>query len=112
MSADAPFPQEVSPHEAAGLAAAGAALIDVRERAEWDAGRIAGAVWLPMSELPARLDELPAGDLVIVCRSGARSGAVSTALIQTGRRAANLTGGMLAWTAAGLPIEPAGGHVA
>ena len=109
--AAAPFPAEVSAQQAGELAASGAALVDVREQAEWDAGRIAGAQWLPMSELPARLDELPDGDLVIVCRSGARSGMVSSALIQTGRRAANLTGGMLAWTAAGLPIEPAGGYV-
>ncbi len=109
--AQAPLPPEVSPAAAAELAAAGAALIDVRERVEWDAGRIAGAIFLPMSELPARLDELPPGDLVIVCRSGSRSGMVSSALAQSGRRVANLTGGMLAWTAAGLPIEPADGYV-
>ena len=103
--------QDVTPQRAADLKAAGMPIVDVREREEWDAGHIAGADWLPLSELGARWAELPGGELVVVCRSGSRSEMVCTALAQSGRAAHNLAGGMQAWAAAGLPIEPAGGHV-
>ena len=44
-------------------------------------------------------------ELVIVCRSGARSARAAEALAAMGfRRVMNLTGGMLAYTAAGLPV--------
>lgn len=103
--------QDVTPQQAAELQAAGTTIVDVREREEWEAGRIGGAAWLPLSELGARWGELPDGKLVIVCRSGGRSEMVCTALAQSGRPAHNLAGGMLAWTAAGLAIEPTGGRV-
>ena len=103
---------DVTASQAADLTGSGAAaIVDVREQEEWDAGHIDGAAWLPLSELGARWDELPAGELVVVCRSGSRSEMVCTALVQSGRAAHNLAGGMLAWTAAGLPIEPLGGRV-
>lgn len=103
--------QDVTPPQAADLHTAGMPIVDVREHDEWDAGHVAGAEWLPLSELGARWSELPDGELVVVCRSGSRSEMVCTALAQSGRAAHNLAGGMLAWTAAGLPIEPAGGYV-
>ncbi|HUZ83112.1 MAG TPA: rhodanese-like domain-containing protein [Gaiellales bacterium] len=109
---DTSLPGELSAAEAAVVVATGrASIVDVREQVEWDAGHIAGALLLPLSELTGRLGELPDGDLVIVCRSGARSEMVCSALIQSGRAAANLIGGMLAWAGAELPIEPPGGHV-
>ena len=108
MSArDAP-PAEV----AAGLEAGELVALDVRTPEEWTAGHIGGATWIPMHELGARLDELPAGGrLAIVCRSGARSGYVADRLASVGYDAVNLGGGMEAWVAAGLPIEPEDGLV-
>jgi rhodanese-related sulfurtransferase len=53
------------------------------------------------------MDELPDGPLAIMCRSGARSAAVTEYLTEQAHRAdvSNLEGGILAWAAAGLPYE-------
>jgi rhodanese-related sulfurtransferase len=86
--------------------------VDVREPSEWDAGHIAGALWIPMGEFADRVSELPHGRLAIVCRSGARSGVVADWLERSGVDAVNLAGGMQAWHAASLPIEPVDGWIA
>jgi DMSO/TMAO reductase YedYZ molybdopterin-dependent catalytic subunit len=53
----------------------------------------------------ARRHELPeARRIVVVCRSGGRSAAITDALRAHGYDAVNLTGGMCAWAAAGLPV--------
>jgi hypothetical protein len=58
-----------------------------------------------MGEVQARRHELPeAGRIVVVCRSGGRSAAITDALRAHGYDAVNLTGGMCAWAAAGLPV--------
>lgn len=81
-----------------------AVLLDVREPQEWDEGHAPGAVHIPMGELT--LDNLPAGRPVLcLCRSGGRSGRVAEQLVAAGVDARNVTGGMIAWEAAGLPIE-------
>jgi len=82
-----------------------AALVDVREDEEWEAGHIEGALHVPMSELADRLGELPTGQLTIVCRSGNRSGKVTSWLLGRGIDAVNMSGGMLAWSAAGRPMR-------
>jgi rhodanese-related sulfurtransferase len=90
------------------LVAEGAYLIDVRERVEWDAGRIAGADLKPLSEVNDWYRSLPTDRQIIVyCRSGQRSAQVIEALIsQVGMpNLLNLTGGIIAWSHAGLPIE-------
>ncbi len=91
-------------------------LLDVREDQEWEAGRIAGAVHIPMGQLNARIAEIPSDRrIVCVCRSGGRSGAVTDALNRAGFTAENLDGGMHAWEDADLPIvddEGDGGWVA
>jgi rhodanese-related sulfurtransferase len=83
---------------------AGAALIDVRERDEWQAGHAESALHLPMSEFTTRLGELPDGPLYVVCRAGGRSGQVVHYLMAQGREAFNVDGGMQAWEALGLPL--------
>ena len=81
-------------------------LLDVRETDEWEAGRAPSAVHLPMSELVARLDEVPVGrPVAVVCRSGHRSAQVTAYLAAQGRDARNVDGGMAAWQALGLPME-------
>lgn len=77
--------------------------IDVREPAEWAAGRAAAAVLMPLSAF--NVDELPTDrPLVFLCRSGGRSGQVTSALLGVRGDIANMTGGMQAWQAAGLPM--------
>jgi rhodanese-related sulfurtransferase len=88
-------------------------LIDVREPEEHAAGRIAGARLIPLGALTAAADSLrQEAPLVFVCRSGARSAMATEAFAGAGYEAFNLEGGLQAWTAAGLPLEPEDGHVA
>ncbi len=87
-------------------------LLDVREPVEWQAGHIAGAVNIPLGSLEARRDEVPRDRRIIaVCRSGARSGYACEELRLNGYQVENLLGGMMAWAAAQLPMEPYDGHV-
>ena len=101
---------DVSPAEAVELVNGGAILLDVREQDEWDAGHAPQATHLAMSELNARVGELPQdARLVCVCHLGGRSSMVADALNRSGWQAMNLTGGMRAWQAAGLPVVNAAG---
>jgi rhodanese-related sulfurtransferase len=88
-----------------------AVVLDVREAEEWQAGHVDGSHWIPMGELAARQSEIPQGPLlVVVCRSGGRSARVTQALVAAGYDAANLVGGLEAWTQAGQPlVTDAGG---
>ena len=89
---------------------ADAVLLDVREHDEWTAGHIAGAVHVPMMQLPQRLQYdagpiTPDAEIVVVCKVGGRSAQVTAWLRRQGYDAVNLAGGMLAWEAAGRPME-------
>jgi sulfur-carrier protein adenylyltransferase/sulfurtransferase len=83
-------------------------LIDVRERWEFDAGHLPGAVNIPSSELPQRLGELArCGAPVFICRSGGRSLRACALALEAGVASpANLEGGMLAWAAQIDPTMP------
>jgi rhodanese-related sulfurtransferase len=85
-----------------------APLLDVREDDEWAAGHAPTARHLPMSELVARLGELPDDDpLYVVCRSGNRSARVVAYLAGQGYPAVNVDGGMQAWSARGRAVVAA-----
>lgn len=76
-------------------------LLDVREPSEFASWAIPSAVNIPLSELPARLDDVPADrEVVSICASGNRSAAAAELLSRSGRKVANLSGGMLAWATA------------
>lgn len=80
-------------------------LLDVREADEWEAGHAPGARWIPLGELERARTEVPINRrIVCVCRSGARSARAAQALIGMGFDAVNMTGGMKAWAAQGLPV--------
>jgi rhodanese-related sulfurtransferase len=85
----------------------GAFILDVRTSEEWNQGHIPGSILIPLDQLPGRLSEVPRDrDMVVVCRTGVRSAQGLQILQQAGfTRAASMTGGMLAWQAAGYPIE-------
>jgi rhodanese-related sulfurtransferase len=81
-------------------------LVDVRTGAEFAAGRITGAVSVPVTELGRRLPTLglDAGrPVVAICLSAHRSIPAVRLLRAAGLDAAQLAGGMLAWRRAGLP---------
>jgi rhodanese-related sulfurtransferase len=79
----------------------GVVVLDVREPVEWAHGHIEGAIHIPMATLPARLDEVPTGRTLVVCKIGGRSARAVAWLQQQGYDAVNLAGGMLDWEAAG-----------
>jgi rhodanese-related sulfurtransferase len=82
---------------------------DVREPHEFHAelGHIAGAELVPLGTVPLRAGAWdPSQPVVVVCRSGGRSGNAAAVLAQRGfTQVMNMVGGMLAWNAAGLPVE-------
>ena len=93
------------PSVAATGVAPDAFLIDVREDDEWAAGHAAGALHLPLMDLPDRLSEIPSDvQLTVVCRVGGRSAQATAWLVQQGYDAVNLDGGMFAWAWAGRPM--------
>lgn len=86
----------------------GTVLIDVREQNEWDEARIAGAEFKPLSEANSWYEGLPSDqEIIFYCRSGQRSSQIVRALIdQAGMsNVTNMTGGIIAWAEAGLPLE-------
>jgi rhodanese-related sulfurtransferase len=97
--------RNVNVAEAKELLEGGAFLLDVREDNEWESGRAAIARHTPLNDVPDHVDDLPKDRLIVcVCRSGARSGRAAKFLVEQGRDAVNLEGGMLAWNAEGEPI--------
>lgn len=81
-------------------------LLDVREPYEYKDGHIPGARLVPLGELSSRLGELPNNrEILVVCRSGNRSGRATKQLNQAGLKAVNLRGGMIGWQHAGLPVR-------
>jgi rhodanese-related sulfurtransferase len=86
--------------------AADAYILDVREDDEWIAGHAPDANHMPMMQIPARIEEIPADrDVVVVCRVGGRSAQVVAYLQQNGlSRTINLDGGMSDWAAMGRPM--------
>ncbi|MBV8571121.1 MAG: molybdopterin-synthase adenylyltransferase MoeB [Acidobacteriaceae bacterium] len=83
-------------------------LVDVREPYEYQIARIPGAQLIPLGDLPKRLPELnPEADIVMHCRSGARSQKAVELLKQSGfKRVRNMTGGILAWSDKVDPTVP------
>lgn len=82
-------------------------LIDVREQSEYDEKHIPNITLIPMSEIESRLDEIPTDkEIIVTCRSGNRSSQVTDFLRQNGfDNVHNMEGGIVAWEAAGFPVE-------
>jgi rhodanese-related sulfurtransferase len=101
----------IGPAEASRRVDGGAVLLDVRESAEWRAGHAPEARHIPLTDLDRRRRELPAGrEIITVCRSGNRSARAAGILAADGRTVVNLSGGMRAWSAAGLAVVAEGGR--
>jgi rhodanese-related sulfurtransferase len=80
-------------------------VLDVREPHEWEAGHIAGAVHIPLADIPARVGELdPSVRTLVVCHLGGRSARATQWLHAQGHDVVNVEGGMEAWEMAGRPV--------
>jgi rhodanese-related sulfurtransferase len=86
-------------------------VLDVRERGEYTAGHVPGARQASYKQVAALLPDLrlpPETPVAVVCHSGARSSTAASLLLRGGvGTVVNVTGGMVAWTEAGLPVETA-----
>ena len=107
--------QEIAGAELPRWREAGAALIDVREPAEYATGHIEGAINIPRGVLEFAVQATPALDnvtdpalalrdrpIVLYCRSGGRAALAADSLQQMGfTRVVSLAGGIGAWREAG-----------
>jgi rhodanese-related sulfurtransferase len=107
---DAPHVPEVP----ADQVPADALVLDVREDDEWAAGHAAGAVHIPLGEVPVRFGEL--GELTqdrpvhVICRSGGRSARAVEWLAEHDVPAVNVGGGTKAWARSGRPMVSENGQ--
>jgi rhodanese-related sulfurtransferase len=84
-----------------------AVLLDVRERDEHLAARVEGSLLIPMSELGARLQEVPRDrPVMVICATGNRSANVAGYLLSSGwTDVGNVAGGIETWMRFGLPVR-------
>lgn len=85
-----------------------ALVLDVRDRKDFDAGHIVGAINIPQANLESRIGELERHKerpIVIACRMGQHSGAAGTLLRKSGyENVSRLTGGITEWRNQNLPV--------
>jgi rhodanese-related sulfurtransferase len=101
--------REIKPQEAVRLINhEGAVPIDVREDQEYSEGHILNALHIPSGLIEKRLAELEpykSQALIVYCRSGQRSAQASAVLRKQGfEHIYKLSGGMMAWRGADLPV--------
>jgi rhodanese-related sulfurtransferase len=84
-------------------------LLDVRQPVEYGSGVAPGALLIPLTQLGKRLGEVPRGrQILCICASGHRSPLAARRLSRAGFEVLDVSGGMNAWRAAGLPLQEAG----
>lgn len=101
---------EITVTELAERLVVGAVLFDVRNPDEFDWARVGGATLVPLPDVPERVGEFPtSGEVLVICKSGARSAIAVEFLRANGVDAVNVAGGTLAWIDSGQPVESGGG---
>uniref|UniRef100_A0A7V5CTF5 Sulfurtransferase n=1 Tax=Acidobacterium capsulatum TaxID=33075 RepID=A0A7V5CTF5_9BACT len=83
-------------------------LLDVRDRAEIQTARVPGALWIPMGEIPSRVQELdPDTHIATMCHAGVRSMNVAVWLRDQGfEKVQSIRGGIDAWSQTVDPSVP------
>jgi rhodanese-related sulfurtransferase len=96
---------EVDVDRLAEAFAAGAVVIDVRQPEEYVDGHVAGARLIPLGDVVARLDEIPADRTVyVICQSGHRSLKAAKFLRAQGYDATSVAGGTKGWIDSGRDV--------
>jgi hydroxyacylglutathione hydrolase len=80
-------------------------VLDVRRDQEWRESRISGAVHIPLHQLPARLAEVPAGEVWVHCEAGYRASIAASFLDAAGRAVVAIDDEYDHAARAGLPVE-------
>jgi hydroxyacylglutathione hydrolase len=83
-------------------------VLDVRRNLEWTAGHLAGAVHIPLHELPGRLEDVPAGQVWVHCHSGYRAVVAASLLAAHGRDVVAVDDQFDNADAADLPLQRRG----
>ena len=84
-----------------------AVLLDVREVDEFRRARADGCLFIPMSQVQLRLDEIPKDrPVMVICASGSRSVGVTSFLLEQGwEDVGSVAGGLDGWQRLGLPVR-------
>ena len=84
-----------------------AVLLDVREVDEFRQARVEGSLFIPMSQLGMRIDEVPKDrPIMVMCASGSRSQGATAHLLQSGLTdVGSVAGGIDGWQRMGLPVK-------
>jgi len=96
--------------DASAIASSTNALVDVRQRSEYAAGHVPGAINLELGSLAAAAADIPSGPVTVMCGHGERAMTGASILARRGHRdVAVLDGGPDSWAAAtGRPLEVGG----
>ena len=79
-------------------------VLDVRRRLEWADGHVDGVLHIPLPDLPARLSEVPPGEIWVHCRSGYRAAIAASMLQAAGRLVVSVDDDFTQAGPAGLPV--------
>jgi rhodanese-related sulfurtransferase len=79
-------------------------VLDVRRAEEFAAGRVEGAVNIPLHELPRRVAEVPAGEVWVHCAGGYRASIAASVLAAAGRHLVSVDDSFGNAAQAGLPV--------
>ncbi len=86
----------------------GAVVVDLRDKAEFEAGHIVDAINIPFAAIETRMDELnphKGKPIVLACKMGQHSGSAGTQLRKAGfEQVSRLRGGIADWRAQNLPV--------
>ena len=85
----------------------GVTLVDVREQKEFDEGRIAGSILLPLGEINSRAESTLTdknSKIMVYCRSGRRSAEAADKLVKLGYKYVYDMGGIIEWNKEGFHI--------
>jgi len=103
----APTVETISPQQAQAMMKAGAAMVDVREPAEWEEAHVAGSTLIPVGELkqePGKAALAP--KVLLLCRSGRRAAVAADAMSDLKNvKLFVVEGGIVNWQKAGLPVS-------
>lgn len=103
--------QEIDPQGAWDSMSGPVQVLDVREAGEFEAGRLPGAINIPRGILEFRIGEVQEfarkdQPILIYCRTGGRAALAAVQLSRIGySNIKSITGGIMAWQNANLPLE-------
>ena len=80
-------------------------ILDVRRNQEWEQSHIDGAVHIPLHQLPARLPEVPKGEVWVHCEAGYRASVAASFLDAAGRTVVAVDDEYERAARAGLPVD-------